>query len=494
MKRTKVIVIGIDGGERRVFNEMIRRNCMPNLQQILETSYVNQLDGYIEGPGQGWASFMTGRVPSHHGIFLWKSYHGVNSDDIFPKTLWQVLSDHGLTSGIINLSYTFPPKPLKGFMISGLGGGLSPSGDVTYSYPSDLIAELELQADGYTWGVERTRGSFSEHKRHLKELISMTHKRGKACLYLLKKKKPDFFMVVLRGADSIQHDYWHFVDSNYIVSQKYDELTTYINEYYSTLDKLIGEIWQRYENTYRFIISDHGFGPTENILRINEFLSRNGLLTKKRNFKSFVGNTLFLRVKDRLEPLYKKHLIKYRTFRNLNQKRKAVLSKLHTAIDWDKTLLYAQCPYGLSFNKKTVSTDYQRNRLYEEIRDRLLALKENNSENYVFKDVYRKENFNILNHAEFAPDLVLEKSSESLFVVPDLSLEQDVDIISNLEKTDIYSISGHHRRWGVFIADALDKRFGTRNDNLSIIDLFPTILDLFGLPIPEDLDGEVICS
>ena len=342
MSHQKIVIIGIDGGDDYVFRHMIARGLMPNLKKILDQSISGQMDCYVEGPGQGWASLVTGKRPTKHGIFFWTTYLGLNSNDFVDEKIWDIVGKHGLTSGIVNLSYTFPPKPIKGFMISGLGSGLEPNSNTTFSYPSNLIKELNNNANGYIWGCKYVEGGIVTQNRFLQRSLAMTEKRGEACLYLLGKYRPDLFMVVFRGADAIQHHFWHFIDPKYSISACNERLATLIYRYYSTLDYYLGKIWDNDKNATKFIVADHGFGPTQALFYVNEYLATEGFLVKKHDFRSRIGNTYFLKTKRLLHPLYDRVLMNYAIFCNLNKLRKKKLPKIGVTIDWDKTKLFAR--------------------------------------------------------------------------------------------------------------------------------------------------------
>lgn len=49
---------------------------------------------------------------------------------------------------------------------------------------------------------------------------------------------------------------------------------------------------------------------------------------------------------------------------------------------------------------------------------------------------------------------------------------------------------GHHRRNGILMASGPSVQVGKRNAD--IVDIAPTLLNLFNYPIPEQMDGEVI--
>ena len=491
MKKTKVNIIGIDGGELSIISKMVERGFMPNMKEIIKQSYVSKMDCYAEGPGQGWASFMTGKKPSKHGIFYWKVYSGVSSGDIEDEKLWDVLGKSGISCGVANLSYTFPPKPINGFMISGLGGGQLPSDDIVYSYPSDLIDELNKNASGYVWGLKRVPGGVSIQEAYLQRLIEMTDKRGKAFLYLMEQKKPDCFVAIFRGADAIQHSFWHLLESEYEIVEEYKNLNLLINKYYNTLDHYIGEMWNQNKDGYNFIISDHGFGPTQAVININEYLSMEGYLFKKKNLKSLTYNAFLRKTKPFMLRFYLNYLAKYNTMRSMDKIRKKSFPKIEMNIDLDMTTVYARCPYGLCFNRKLVDTESKRDLTFRDIRKRLLELRDSKSGGRLFQDLYYKEELKIKTHMAAAPDLIFQMADESFRVSPDIDTGKECNIFHLPDDVYLGMLRGSHRRNGIFISTERPTRCDGFDD-INITDVYATVLNLFHIPIPHDVDGRIL--
>ena len=65
----RVIVIGLDGGTFDVLNPMMEQGIMPNLADLVREGAYGEMDTYVTGLGQGWASFMTGKDQKRHGVF-----------------------------------------------------------------------------------------------------------------------------------------------------------------------------------------------------------------------------------------------------------------------------------------------------------------------------------------------------------------------------------------------------------------------------------------
>jgi len=61
---------------------------------------------------------------------------------------------------------------------------------------------------------------------------------------------------------------------------------------------------------------------------------------------------------------------------------------------------------------------------------------------------------------------------------------------SIIEPTPIRS--GSHRMDGIFIVSGPNVRSGIEIEKRSLMDIAPTILHLFGLPVPGEMDGQVV--
>jgi predicted AlkP superfamily phosphohydrolase/phosphomutase len=59
-------------------------------------------------------------------------------------------------------------------------------------------------------------------------------------------------------------------------------------------------------------------------------------------------------------------------------------------------------------------------------------------------------------------------------------------------ENDIGPDDANHAQHGVFILYDPRRKMGRRVEALHVMDVAPTILDLFGLPVPADMQGEVI--
>src|ERR671914_2790854 len=150
----KVIVIGLDGLEPTITEDLLAQGALPNLAKLkAQGSYTRSQTTYPAQTPVAWATFATGLNPGGHGIFDFLrrdplTYRPALSTNSYQQKnpfvppqavnlrkglpLWQLLSEAGILSVVLRCPVTFPPDRIKGRMLSGVGvpdlrGGLGTS-------------------------------------------------------------------------------------------------------------------------------------------------------------------------------------------------------------------------------------------------------------------------------------------------------------------------------------------------------------------------------
>jgi predicted AlkP superfamily phosphohydrolase/phosphomutase len=128
--------------------------------------------------------------------------------------------------------------------------------------------------------------------------------------------------------------------------------------------------------------------------------------------------------------------------------------------------------------------EYQRVRA--SIVERLRALKDPADGAPLVDEIYLKEDIYSGPYLEDAPDIVFfPRNLETIAF-------GDFEFPSNKLVEPAYAISGHHRMNGVLFMRGPGVRPGLELGDASIIDMAPTILYNLGLPVPDDMDGQVL--
>lgn len=139
----RVIVIGLDGLEPRITERLMAEGRLPNLARIREQGAYSRLA--TTAPAQtpvAWSTFATGLSPAEHGItdFLTRDAASYAVDQGLVQmqaggfwrqpsvanrrrgeTLWTTLAKRGIPSTVMRCPCTFPPDPIKGSLLCGMG-------------------------------------------------------------------------------------------------------------------------------------------------------------------------------------------------------------------------------------------------------------------------------------------------------------------------------------------------------------------------------------
>ncbi len=142
--KKRVIVIGLDGLEPSIVEAMLERGELPAFDRLRRMGCYSRLKTtYPAQTPVAWSSFATGTNPGGHGIFdfvrrdpqtylpdlalsrferpksMFAQPRVVNQRKGVP--FWQVLAERGIPSTILRCPCTFPPDPVRGRMLAGVG-------------------------------------------------------------------------------------------------------------------------------------------------------------------------------------------------------------------------------------------------------------------------------------------------------------------------------------------------------------------------------------
>ena len=499
---SKVFVIGLDGATFDIIRPLVREGKLPTIENLMHKGVHGNLRSTIPPATlPAWPSFMTGKNPGKHGVFDFmgresNEYYGrlMSSKDIHGDTIWRILSKFGKRSIVMNVPATYPPEKINGIIISGM---LTPVGK-SYTYPPELEDEIK------DYVVEMDPEIYEkEESIFLDELYSIIQKRKDTALYLMKKYKWDFFMVMFRETDIIQHKLWGEKEK--------------IFQFYQHIDEIINQlITETDDDTYIIIMSDHGFGELRKMVCINKWLTDLGLLSCKRKDYSQLRHVklnelMGLKTKNSLNEIilfklgFSRQRIKFwlekiGLEKSLNLIPKSMRKRIRVSlpetdldIDWAKTKAYFSSFFSAETQSITINlkgrdpegiVDPQE---YEEVRKyiikKLHELRDPVTGEKVVNKVFRREE---IYHGPFlnrAPDIVMLLKE---------GYKASGDLLSKEVIVPKEKIEGAHRMNGIFIVYGPEIKQGEEIKKAEIIDLAPTILHIMHIPIPKDMDGKVL--
>ena len=458
VSKKKAIVIGLDCAAPKTLFEDFLDDC-PNIKKLMQNGVYGKLkssDPPITIPA--WMVMSTGKNPGTLGLYGFRHREGnsytnywvANSQMVKEQKIWDIMGKNGFKSIILGVTPTFPIEPINGNLIAGF---ITPDTLSNYTYPPFLKYELFDKVGKYIVDVNfRTNAK----EQLLIDIHKMTNIQFKAIKYLMKNKEWDYIQFVIIGLDRIHHAFWKFYDKSHHKYEPGNIFESAIKNYYKKLDKEIGEILKLIdENTIVFIVSDHGAKAMKGCLCINLALEQLGLLkfknrpTKKTYFED-------------------------------------------AEIDWKNTFAWGWGGYyaRIFLNVKGREEfgiidpkDYEKWR--DKIREQLEGVLDDKGEPMNTKIYKPKELYNKIKGD--APDLMVYFDNLNWRSAGTVGYKS-----MYLDENDLGPDDAVHDYHGIFIIYDPKKKIGKQLEVKNILDIAPTVLDIYGIEIPKDMEGNII--
>ena len=505
---SKVFVLGLDGATWDIIGPLAEAGELPNLSRLRDRGASGTLHSVFPPLSPvAWTGVMTGKNPGKHGVFEFLEFgHDplggrVNtSRSIRSELIWETAGRHGkrTIAGAVPMSYPNRPSPDGVF----LGDFLSPPNAPDFCNDPALFADLEA-ALGEPYRPWDTSVHDGGHEAEALDALSkfLDH-HLRAVRFLMEARPWDLFMYDLMATDRIQHELWHAWDPSHRVARGRDlsEIHDGFIAFWKTLDDGIGAIEAALPDDATLILmSDHGFGPVEHFVNFNVWLLDRGdiqlidspyVRQKHWFFRRGVTLEWIYSIMARLGQA--KHRVSRFGGNQSNRldrlAESTFLSRRH--IDWSKTRAYSQGNFGQIFiNQKgrqphgCVEPEDVRPML-DDLKAGLAELNHPETGAPLVDRVYERDELYHGPMAHLAPDLtvVLEDWRYRTIGLHDFTTNKVI--------SPAFGPTGDHRLEGVFIAAGPGIQAGaTLEPGATLLDIAPTVLQLLGVPAPDDLDG-----
>ena len=485
----KTAIIGLDGATFDIIKPLANAGLLPVLSRLMREGVSAPLRSTIlPNSFPGWSSCTTGTSEGMHGVFSpfiknpsQYTVRAMSGRDIMTRPIWDVLTDNGARSIVLNVPTTYPPEPINGLMVTGM---LTPSRESEFTYPISLKNGLLAELPEYVIEPERIP---DKHAR-AEEFRRAIDTRERALQYLMRQGDWDFLMVVFSVLDRAQHDYWADMDPSH---PRHDpktpaEFREFIHEIYQKLDSAVGRLVERLPPDARvLVVSDHGFCSELFEVRVNEVLASAGLLA----FKSPSSRKSRARVRAFKEKIVRR-LSPVSSNGNPLERKVEYGSGFLDEIDWSRTRAFFAQDKGVWVNllgreSEGIVRENEFDAAIDEARSALLALASPEEGRSVFESVMtRDEAFNGA-WSKRLPDLVMiPRRDEHVYNerpgYGDLIVPAD-------STTGTHSRDGIFIAWGRGIAAAVD--FASQPN---LRDVAPTALVSLGCRLTEDMDARAL--
>ncbi len=316
------------------------------------------------------------------------------------------------------------------------------------------FATLGLAED--TWAVnEHVLGD----QHFLQQCLDADRERETMFFDSLEKIQRGLCVVVFDGTDRLQHMFWRDIDPSHPARAEHPvpEGRNVIEDLYKSMDDLVGRTMAKCqrEDNLLMVISDHGFNGFRRGIDLNRWLEENGYLSfhEGRRDEEFLAG-----------------------------------------VDWSRTRAFALGLSGIYINLKDkfsqgiVPPGDMADALREEIAQRLTSLIDPQSgasavkRTYVTSKVYRGP------YKDHAPDLI-PGYQRGYRVSWETAIGRTTESVFH-DNTKAWS--GDHFIDPSLIPGVLFCNHPVATENCRLMDIGPTVLKLFGVDVPEHMDGKVL--
>ena len=455
----KVVVIGLDCAEPSLVFDAFRGQ-LPNIENLMARGRYGKLrscDPPITVPA--WSVMTSSKDPGTLGIYGFRNradysydrFTIANGTAVREPRVWDHLGNAGKQVICLGVPGTFPVRKVNGLQV---GCFLTPTIDSDYTYPSDLKKEIASVVGTYMIDVPDFR---TDDKARLRDdIFAMTEKRFKLARHFLRTKPWDFFMMVEMGTDRVHHGFWKYMDRTHPKYVSGNPWESVIIDYYRYVDERVGELLREIPaDANILVVSDHGAKAMVGGICINEWLIQQGYLVLKR----------------------------YPT---------ALTNFAKLEVDWSKTRVWGEGGYygrifinveGREPQGVVKRADYEafRQQLAQEIE----AIPDENGRPIGTSCKRPEELYKHVNG--IPPDLLAYFGRLNWRSVGTVGLKS-VRTFENDTAPD----DANHAEDGIFIMAGPDVQpLGVGADR-QLMDIAPTVLDLFGMEPPSDMQGTSI--
>lgn len=331
------------------------------------------------------------------------------------------------------------------------------------SHPSVYSLYLAKRQGGYaTLGLAEDTWALNENvlsdEQFRQQCLDTDREREAMFFDALDKTPRGLCVCVFDGTDRMQHMFWRDLDADHPARSRHPvpDGRNHIEDLYRRMDELVGRTMARCrgKDTLLMVISDHGFNGFRRCVDLNRWLEENGYLT-------------------------------------VHEGRRG--EEYLAGVDWSRTRAFALGLTGIfinvqgRFEQGIVPPGAEAEKLRDEIAQRLGEIVDPESGSSAIRRVYLPAKVYRGPYKEQAPDLI--PGYQRGYRVSWESAAGKVAERVFYDNTKAWS--GDHCIDPSLIPGVLFCNRPVTAENPRLLDIAPTVLDLFGIAKPDYMDGKV---
>jgi len=499
----KTIVIGLDGASLDTIQSLINQHKLPFFQKMIRKGSFGNLKSSLPVNGAAsWASFFSGKNPGKHNIYDFISFNGslekpntIKNSSIKSDLIWHIANQNSLKTILFNIPIVSQPEKVNGIMVT----GLATDKDQTFAYPESVYHELLDQ----NYKVDSGPQGRIEQDQYYNQINEVFIKQSDSFFQLINNHSWDLAIATFNTLNRVQQ---FFSNDEKKIESFFVQFDAYLQKIFDSIDEEINFI----------LLSNYGFKSISKKFFVNEWLSEMGFLKKKISTKQSritdIDKILFNYSNNGVPYITKlltktgitkknirsilPNIISETLKKTVPMSIKKIFHREYLDIEWKKTQAYfvSENVQGININLKgreplgvvEPGTEYER--LRDKIISELYHFKDPYTFENIVEEVYRKEEIFNGEYVSAAPDIVIIPANNNYYL--DSNKRTSRHVVGSAK--DEYPVYGQKDRNGVFFISGPKVEQGKKVSNITIFDIAPTILHLFGIEKDISMDGQVI--
>ena len=503
----KILVIGLDSADRNLIARWAGDGTLPNFQRLIESA----ASALVRNPfgleaGSLWPSFHTGLSPGNHGqydgyrLYDPLDYQNKNygTGELPKGTIWNLLSDAGQRVVVIDAPFTDLSEGLNGVQIADWAPHSRPAfGDFgTFrTWPSDLAADIEARFGTDPLGDQMCDAVRPRSIRDLDSfragMVERVLNKAEMSAELMEREDWTFFFTVFTEAHCMGHHAWHIHDDRH---PEHDPavakaLGDPLRDVYIALDQSVGRLIDGAgEDALVLVHCSHGIGPrfTGTFLLDKILVAlQGGQVGRKRSSMARMAKQLWWQlpagVRNRVQPAQAKlwKALGKSGYQPNRAGRPCFELMVNDGAAGVRVNLAGRERDGM------VQPGAEYDALLDGLSESLLAITNETTGKPLVKHIVKTDEVHNGARRDALPDLIViwnRSGPITRIASPEFGV---IEYASRDHRT------GDHTPLGLLYALAPGLRGGEKIDEISVMDLAPTITKLLGVDHP-DADGRPI--
>lgn len=507
----KTLVVAWDAACWEYLDPLLHSGELPAFQKLQDSGIWGDLTSTMPAwTPVAWASIVTGKNPGRHGVFdlLWRrplsyEFQQTNSTLCRGTPFWRYLNDQGVRVGLVNVPFAHPPSALDGFTITGFG---TPSSAEDKTYPPELADWIEERFGTYQPWLQfkdmeglSPRERIQADRKHQAQQVKIACGLGdelNADVLVINLMLPDHANHLLPGMGQVQ-------------------------EAIRQTDKDLDTLLQTFQPDNVLLISDHGARRVKGDFLLHVWLRDHGFCVqapRKHAERPAALNWILVQwlresvgLRGLPEVLARRALVQIvpvlpsRAAKWFWQKVEQDIPFAQEHYEKDGELDYARTPVfvgsarsGLIYLNQVdreplgIVPSGEVHELMSGLADKLSKIADPKTNKPIFSSVHTGEGLYPVRTVDNVPDLILDFYDADWNIAAAFRRGADLEQIEDRYFAQNLAEFGHHGRDGLFVFAGEHFNTGPASFDGSVMDVPATLLHLYGVPIPEDFDGQVL--